>query len=214
MERREWRQQKARRDKGIEAEQKSRERRFLDLSFMKLPDKCPHCRSAKNWLRGSVGFSQRGHAPGCCRNDYDFRVVPPEEPPLCRDLKIVSEEYRFIWHSSFDGDVCVRLGRNSKNVTLRWNCSSFTYGLGRFQTCVDMLGWAQLEAALLVAKFWVLDQTDETICGFDGATWIIEGRRRDVYRVMSRWSPTGPIFDLGRTFCELAGPPIADFRLY
>jgi hypothetical protein len=35
-----------------------------------------------------------------------------------------------------------------------------------------------------------------------------------VYRVIRRWSPGGAVFDLGRTFLDLAGPPIADIKLY
>jgi hypothetical protein len=50
--------------------------------------------------------------------------------------------------------------------------------------------------------------------GLDGADWIIEGHRRDVYRAIRRWSPGGATYDLGRVFLDLAGPPIADIRLY
>ena len=48
----------------------------------------------------------------------------------------------------------------------------------------------------------------------DGADWVLEGRRRDVYRVIRRGSPRGRIYDLGRVFLDIAGPPIAGIELY
>jgi hypothetical protein len=35
-----------------------------------------------------------------------------------------------------------------------------------------------------------------------------------MYRAIKRWSPGGAIHDLGRTFLDLAGPPVADIDLY
>jgi hypothetical protein len=35
-----------------------------------------------------------------------------------------------------------------------------------------------------------------------------------VYRVIRRLSPGGGVFDLGRAFLDLAGPPIAHIDLY
>ena len=50
--------------------------------------------------------------------------------------------------------------------------------------------------------------------GLDGAYWTIEGRRKDIFRAVHRWSPHGAIHDLGRLFFALAGPPLAEAGLY
>jgi hypothetical protein len=67
---------------------------------------------------------------------------------------------------------------------------------------------------VLAAGFWSLEASLEFDFGLDGANWLIEGRRSDVYRAVRRWSPTGAFFDLGRVFLDIAGPPITDIRLY
>ena len=74
--------------------------------------------------------------------------------------------------------------------------------------------WKCPEEAVLAAKFRALDAVLKFDFDFDGATWLIEGRRRDVYRTVRRWSPGGAIYDLRRVFLDIAGPSIADIRLY
>jgi hypothetical protein len=69
-----------------------------------------------------------------------------------------------------------------------------------------------LQDALIRASFWTLDIRDDRI-GFDGATWTIEGRRRDIYHVVERWSPDyDAIWRLGRLLFDLAG--FTQIRLY
>jgi hypothetical protein len=40
----------------------------------------------------------------------------------------------------------------------------------------------------------------------NGVFWTIEGRRKDIYDMASRWSPRGALCDFGRPFLQ-AGPP-------
>jgi hypothetical protein len=85
----------------------------------------------------------------------------------------------------------------------------------RSALCLWAVPWALLEHALLAAGFWAIPTQEERQgVMLDGATWIIEGRRRDVYRVLRRDSPRGPIFELGRAFLDIAGPPVAEIQLY
>jgi hypothetical protein len=44
--------------------------------------------------------------------------------PLCRSTRTESEVYRFTWHSSFDGDAVVRIGRQDGEI-------GFIVGSGR-----------------------------------------------------------------------------------
>jgi len=67
--------------------------------------------------------------------------------------------------------------------------------------------------ALIAASFWALDP-EEMRLGLDGSDWLIEGRRKDIFRTGSRWSPRGALRDLGKLFFELGGPPLAEVRIY
>jgi hypothetical protein len=83
---------------------------------------------------------------------------------------------------------------------------------------------------LIAASFWALDpdgvdwpsdgEEQQMIAAIiasrrlDGSDWLFEGRRRDIYRAATRWSPRGAPHDLGRLFFGLAGPPLAGIRIY
>lgn len=143
---------------------------------MKLPAKCPHRRSARNW---HPSFRGDESSFPCCRrtNDDPFSIWLPKQGPLCLGIEHTVEVYRFTWRSSFHGDAVVQVGRGRKNVILDWACSSFSYGNGRFWNCIDEASWRRLEDTLLATGFWCLDPIDDRH-GLDGARWTIDPCRR------------------------------------
>jgi hypothetical protein len=147
--------------------------------------------------------------PNCCRP-----ALLGTEEPLCRSRATEDEAYRFFWSSSFDGRAMVCVGCKGDAVALRWN-----WGLviTDQKTCGTMAlpatDWSTLCRALDAAKFWSLDASENRY-GLDGANWLIEGRRKDIYHAVRRWSPYGEIHDLGRLFFAMAGSPLADVKLY
>lgn len=174
---------------------------------MRLPDKCPHRVTAKHWV------SHYEDALPCCRNDdFNLSIFLPRQAPMCRDIGNTAEAYRFVWRSSFHGDALVRIARGEKNTAVEWVCRG-RHGDGQFLKLVAEGDWRRLEDALAAAEFWT-SASEEEMVSVDGARWLIEGRRREVYQAIRRNSPRGPMLDLGRTFFEIAGQPIADFRLY
>jgi hypothetical protein len=185
---------------------------------MKLPAKCPHRRSSKNWRPWFANEDVEDRPPCCRQTDSDpFTVWFQKSRPLCEKIETTIEEYRFTWRSSFDGHAVVQIGRGETPrgetvVIMDWARGGLGE-TGRYWRGMNSDSWDRLEAAIFAAGFWCLDQFDHRI-GLDGARWMIEGRRRDVYGVIERWSPDGSVHDLGRTFFELAGPPISDIRLY
>jgi len=130
--------------------------------------------------------------------------------PLCRSWG--TEVYRFTWDSSFDGDAVVRIARFSDEIMLSsvYRPSHFTR-TERSDASLIVADWAQ--DALIAANFWALEPHGEAH-GLDGAYWTIEGRRRDIFRAVHRWSPRGAIHDLGRLFFTFAGPPLAEAGFY
>jgi hypothetical protein len=50
--------------------------------------------------------------------------------------------------------------------------------------------------------------------GLDVSDWLIEGHHKDICRAVSSWSPDRAIYDLGKLFFELTGPPLSEVRIY
>jgi hypothetical protein len=140
--------------------------------------------------------------PSCRANDL---FSPLEECPDALHRSLADEVYWLSWKSTFSGDATIRVARLGSEVlaSRRYRPSMFmkarsTHALS---TTVD---WSRLEDAVVAANFWMLDETIMDM-GCDGSTWIIAGRRRHDYHRIRRWSPPGPLYDLGRLLFDLVG---------
>jgi hypothetical protein len=93
---------------------------YAGVSPMKIPAKCPHRRSGKNWV---PEFRREPDALPCCRTS-DSSITPflPKRGPLCENTKHTLEEYRFTWRSSFNGNAVVQIGGAARRT------SSFSIG--------------------------------------------------------------------------------------
>jgi hypothetical protein len=175
---------------------------------MKLPADCPH-RLAPPDARPSADLS------GCCRGQGGDWLLGNEEP-LCRTMGYEDEAYRFVWRSSFHGNAIVRIGCRDRATTLRWRYDWFRTAApddAPDETALSPNDWARFLDALIGTNFWALDPTERAL-GLDGAEWLIEGRRGNLHRRVSRWSPRGELFELGRMFFDLAGLPLSRVKLY
>jgi hypothetical protein len=136
------------------------------------------------------------------------------EPLLCMDLEDQSSySYRFLWLRTFHQPVTIRMDiRNDfRTATLT---AKVTDGKGGYESgkLVFVEKTAVTEQSLthvldLVdrCEFWDLPSIDRRSIGFDGAQWIIEGRRGGKYHLVDRWSPEpGPFRELALTFLDLA----------
>lgn len=136
-------------------------------------------------------------------------------PPLPDFREAESEAYRFVWESSFNGAALVHVARlgNSFRLYSRYLRHSRLY-LKEPIVSTQLLrdDWEKLQTALTMSDFWSLATNDGRM-GFDGANWLIEGRRADAYHAVDRWSPGGAVRDLGRTFFALAGSPFSQIKL-
>jgi len=125
------------------------------------------------------------------------------------DWEHSAEGYRLTWRSlSRHNNAVVQIG-SGKNISLDWARNGFGAN-GRYRCGIEAADWNALKRRASPPAFGRLTPRATAL----GATWLIEGRRRDVYRAVRRWSPRGAIYDLGRTFFDIAGPPIAYIRLY
>jgi hypothetical protein len=178
-----------------------------EIWSMKLPHSCPFERAADQ------RFGSEPHRSDCCRVQSSHLS---DEPPLCRFRDTESEVCRFLWRSSFNGGAFVQIARRGESVELR----SRVLGRSRLRREEPLVSgtlspndWEKLQQALAISDFWSLDATDDRI-GLDGAQWLIEGRRGNIYHSVDRWCPRGAIYDLGRLFFALAGPALAHIQLY
>ena len=107
----------------------------------------------------------------------------------------------------------IHIARKGDSIGLR--CWDLSFGaLEEAPTkALSLDDWKKLQQALEAADFWSLSSARELPVGFDGAQWLIEGRRGDIYHAIHRWSPRGAVRDIGRLFFDLAGPPLATIDL-
>jgi len=153
---------------------------------------------------------------GCCRAETSARILGTDEDPLCRFRETELEAYTFSWESSYDGDAVIHVSRKDNSFQLKARCSSFSRLRLKAPFVSGPLSptdWNRLQDALSASNFWGLDTTDYKV-GLDGAQWLIEGRRGDIYHAVERWSPRGALRDLGKMFFTLAGPPLVEIEPY
>jgi hypothetical protein len=178
---------------------------------MKLPADCSYATISPGPL-ASVDID----LSGCCRGQAQSWLLGDEEP-LCRTAGREAEAYRFVWRSSFDGNGIVRIGRQGDEVVLQWRYDHWlrapAAGDAPAGAALSAGDWVRFREALIAANFWAVDSADERQ-GLDGAEWLIEGRRGNVYRAVSRWSPQDELRALGRLFFTLAGLPLSKVKLY
>jgi hypothetical protein len=72
---------------------------------VKLPDDCPYASLSEFDLENEVNVAR------CCRAARPYRIVAPDEPPLCCSRREETEAYRFFWDSSFNVDAVVHIVR-------------------------------------------------------------------------------------------------------
>lgn len=177
---------------------------------MKLPDDCRFENPPLQQLPEA-----EIHHLNCCRAVAGF-YLGEDEPPLCRLRETEPEVYRFFWKSSFNGAAVVQIGRKDDSVRLR--ASRLSHSRLRLRkplisvAALSLDDWQKLQSELNGSGFWNLEAADEQL-GLDGAWWLIEGRRGDTYHAVERWSPRGPVRDLGCLLFALAGPALAEIEL-
>jgi hypothetical protein len=181
---------------------------------MQLPEDCPFAVMPEGPFAVLESlFVQSNECFDCCRVHAWLLAL---EEPLCRSQRIESEAYRFIWSSSFHGTAVVHITRQGDAFALRWKYLRFRAPSEKDAPPIAALSpidWDRLQHYLEATNFWSLNPVGNEM-GFDGAQWLIEGRRGDIYRAVQRWSPGGAIYDLGRLFFALSGPPLSGVKLY
>jgi hypothetical protein len=139
---------------------------------------------------------------------YSASLARIREPSLsCGNRE--GEAYRLIWLHDFAHPVVIRITSRDRQVEAEAFQLSGTgkgdpgVSLYRVHKRLSTEDWGRLQTALRRSRFWFLP-TSGNMYGHHGEQWIVEGRRRDAYHIVDRWSPpAGAYRDLGVVFFDL-----------
>jgi hypothetical protein len=119
------------------------------------------------------------------------------------------ETYRFVWTKAMHNPVAVRVthaGAEISVVSVQADARDPT-AKRTHEFTVGPEVWNKLRAHLDAADFWNLPgDPEENERGLDGADWVIEGRRANIYHAVVRWEPRpGPFRDACEDLIRVAG---------
>jgi len=162
--------------------------------------------------RGPVATTRAGlaPAPGSCGEataPHLAELCAMGEPSLSTPGK---ETYRFLWMRHQRNPVAVRVtraGGDGITVVVVEGDAYDPKASRRHEFSAGLDAWKALTGHLDAADFWNLaGDPDEDERGLDGADWVLEGRRANIYHSVVRWEPKpGPFRDACEDLIKVAG---------
>jgi hypothetical protein len=161
--------------------------------------------------RGPIAATRAGvgPAPGKCGEataPYLAELCGMGEPSLSM---LGPETYRFVWTRHLQNPVAVRVTRAGADIAVVAVQADARdpSAMRRHEFIVGGEVWKTLLAHLEAADFWNLaGDPEEDERGLDGADWVIEGRRANIYHSVIRWQPKpGPFREACEDLIEVSG---------
>jgi hypothetical protein len=124
---------------------------------------------------------------------YSTYLYVMKEPILFTDTTI-KEVYRFTWLRTFDNPIAIRIEKNNDSYILYWKLCDGAGGYNPGKLTIEKhknlnkSEWEGFVKLISQSDFWNL-QTDVNNFGFDGATWILEGKISTRYHEVDVWCP-------------------------
>jgi hypothetical protein len=120
------------------------------------------------------------------------------------------ETYRFVWVKHQRNPAAVRVTRAGADEIAVVSVQADARDPAtkrRHEFTVGLEAWNSLRAHLDAADFWNLaGDPAENERGLDGADWVIEGRRANIYHSVIRWEPKpGPFRDACEDLIRVSG---------
>jgi hypothetical protein len=120
-----------------------------------------------------------------------------------------SETYRFVWTKQMRNPVAVRISRAGPEfalVSVQADARDPSVNR-RHEFTVGPEVWTSLKRHLDAADFWnMAGDPGEDERGLDGADWVIEGRRANIYHAVVRWEPkSGPFREACQDLINASG---------
>jgi hypothetical protein len=161
--------------------------------------------------RGPVATTRGGVGPaaGSCGDASEpflAELCGMDEPSLS---VTGPETYRFVWTRHLHNPVAVRVTRAGGEVSLvSVQADARDPSVKRrHEFTVGPEVWTSLQRHLEAADFWNLaGDPGENERGLDGADWVLEGRRANIYHSVVRWQPKpGPFREACEVLIEASG---------
>ncbi len=142
---------------------------------------------------------------------YSRHLTAAGETPLCTRVPS-GEIYRFTWLRTFHQPIVITVGSGPEHYWLRATTLSGQGGydpgevIGREDREIDHEQWIAITRLVHALSFWNDDVVDiGASWATDGSAWVLEGRRDEEFRAISRYMPQGgALYDLGVMLMELA----------
>jgi hypothetical protein len=161
--------------------------------------------------RGPIATTRAGVAPaaGSCgdaSSPFLAELCGMGEPSLSVSGP---ETYRFVLTRHLHNPVAVRVSRAGAEVALvSVQADARDPSVSRrHEFTVGPEVWTSLQRHLEAADFWNLaGDPEDNERGLDGADWILEGRRANIYHSVIRWQPKlGPFRDACEVLINASG---------
>lgn len=143
--------------------------------------------------------------------------------PILYNCADTSEIFRFTWLRTFHNPISIRVLKRNNNfiLTLKVSDGQGGYEPGKLikdtTFFVTSNEWNTFTALIANTNFWNLN-TVSNDDGKDGAEWILEGKVKQKYHVVSRWTPTATRDKEVKNCCDylirLSGIRIPDKEFY
>lgn len=124
---------------------------------------------------------------------YSKMLFALHEPTLFNNLDSF-EVFRFTWLRTFHNPISIRVNKNRDQciLTLKIAEGSSGYEVGKLikdtSFFITINEWKGLVSRISETNFWNLKFFMDD-GGKDGSEWILEGKNKDKYHFVSRWTP-------------------------
>lgn len=179
---------------------------------LQMPFDRADCRSpqAKQYFfpeRSLVAERENASADLMMRDWYTQMFARMSEPSLSCATP-ARESYRLLVLPTWGAPLAIRIEGTALVFVLLDGQAGYGPGVVAQRSTRRLRGAEQraFAAALARADFWTTPPNNFDDMGFDGTTWVFEGRAGGRYRVVQRWQPhAGGFWELARLTVRLAG---------
>jgi hypothetical protein len=178
---------------------------------------CGQTSSATYYFPSELFYEIRATDDERYRTASSMLLASADEPPLsCGDAP--HESYRFMWTHAFNvSPLIVRVTNDGsiwRILGIRLNSFSDRTVAERKETVLRDDQGRALRDLIDDTRFWTTPRSVRDPIGYDGDTWILEGRRDSGYHLLHRWGVReGPILQLGLALVKLSGISAPDLFL-
>jgi hypothetical protein len=151
-------------------------------------------------------FSSHRRSDEIYRSEYGQQLIAFQEPSLLQPEYESKETYRFLFQPAWGHADVVRVEASEEEVSIERKELPVSAYYEKFGTlpssnkrALTANEWSLVVSGVEEMEFWETTVVEDRR-GMDGALWMLEGRKGDDYKAISRWNPPDGPF---KAFCQL-----------